>query len=182
MTPRFEIIEAKPWHCGAMVRKLRLEHQMASTKLGIDSHRRMAEHFGQSTFRRALLIDGNLEGLGGVTAPLLASSGYVWLALSQKATRYPLFLVREARRQLDQIMVTKRELVTVVVDDDFAAKRFAVHLGFVLADGEGASPAASRVGRRALYQRIEGEHEARVPLGSGSATALAYRGDIMESA
>ncbi len=175
MTPRFEIIPAKPWHCGAMVRRLRAEHALAVARLGLDSHRELADRFGQSAFRRALLIDGHLEALGGVTGSLLSSEGYVWLALSARAARFPLALVRHARNQLDEIMVTKRVLVTSVLDDDMAAKRFAVYLGFVLADDDGAEPAVSRHGRRLLGCRIEGDHEARIPLGNGSAVALAYR-------
>jgi hypothetical protein len=175
MTPRFEIIPAKPWHCGAMVRRLRTEHALAVARLGLDSHRELADRFGQSAFRRALLIDGQLEALGGVTGSLLSSEGYVWLALSGKAQGYPLLLVRQARKQLEQIMTIKRVLVTSVLDEDFAAKRFAVYLGFVLADDDRAAPAASRQGRRSALRMIEGQHEARIPLGSGSAVALAYR-------
>ncbi len=176
-TPRFQIIPAKPWHCGAMVRRLRIEHRMAVAKLGLDSHRELSDRFGQSAFRRALLIDGHLEALGGVTGSLLSGEGYVWLALSQCAARYPLALVREARAQLEQIMVTKRVLVTSVLDDDIAAKRFAIFLGFVPALPGGlaaASPAVSRAGRRTLARWLDEDDEARIPLGIGSAQALAY--------
>ncbi len=180
-TPRFTIVEAKPWHCGAMVRRLRVEHRIAVARLGLDSHRELSDRFGQSAFRRALLIDGTLEGLGGVTGSMLSSEGYVWLALSQEAAQYPLFLAREARRQLDEIMSTRRLLVTSVLDDDTAAKRFAIYLGFVLADDEFALPAASRHGRRVALQRVQGDHEARIPIGTGSAVALAYRAETMET-
>lgn len=148
---------------------------MAVAKLGLDSHRELSERFGQSAFRRALLIEGDLEALGGVTGSLLSGEGYVWLALSARAQAYPKALVRLARQQLDEIMGTKRVLVTSVLDDDLAAKRFAVYLGFVLADDDSARPAASRHGRRLLARRLEESHEARIPLGKGSAVALAYR-------
>ena len=154
---------------------------MAVAKLGLDSHRELAGRFGQSAFRRAFLIDGVLEGLGGVTGSMLSSEGYVWLALSNKAARHPLVLVREASRQLAEIMVTKRLLMTSLLEDDFAAKRFAIFLGFVVADDARAKPAVSRPGRRAAFARIEGDHEARFPLGLGSAVALVYRGEMMEA-
>ena len=182
MTPRFQIIPAKPWHCGAMVRRLRIEHRMAVAKLGLDSHRELSDRFSQSSFRRALLIDAHLEALGGVTGSLLSGEGYVWLALSQRAARYPLLLVREAKKQLDEIMTIKRVLVTSVLDDDLAAKRFAIYLGFVLAVEHQARPASSHHGRRLLARRLEENHDARIPLGSGSAVALAYRGEAMEVA
>ncbi len=177
MTPAFAIVPAKPWHCGAMVRKLRLEHRVAVARLGLDSHRELFERFGQSSFRRALLIDGQIEALGGITGAALSGEGYVWLGLSHKAARYPLLLVREARRQLDLAMQTRSVLVTTVLDGDAAAQRFAVFLGFVPAGDGSAQPAASRAGRRVLQQRLAGDPEARLSLGSGSAVALAYRSE-----
>lgn len=177
MTPVFQIIPAKPWHCGAMVRKLRLEHRKAVAQLGLDSHRELFDRFGQSCYRRALLIDGKLEALGGVTGSALSGEGYVWLALSAKAARYPLLLVREARRHLDLVMQTRSVLVTTVLDGDHAAQRFAIFLGFVLAHDETAQPAASRAGRRVLADRAAIDPEARIDLGAGSAVVLAYRGE-----
>lgn len=175
MTPSFTIIPAKPWHCGAMVRRMRTEHASEVVRLGLDLHRELADRFGASSFRRALLIDGHLEALGGVTGSALSGEGYVWLVLSQKAQRYPLALVRHARSQLEEIMATRRVLVTSVLDGDLAAKRFAIFLGFVSGGDEHAQPAVSRTGRRAVVDDLDHDDEARVPLGTGSAVALAYR-------
>lgn len=177
MTPTFQIIPAKPWHCGAMVRRLRIEQRVAVARLGVDSHRELFDRFGQSTVRRALLIDGKLEGIGGVTGSALSGEGYVWLALSQKAVRYPLALLRIVRAQLDLVMQTRSVLVTTVLEGDEAAKRFAIFLGFVSGANAMAQPAASRAGRRALQATIENDDEARLPLGSGTAIALAYRAE-----
>lgn len=177
MTPTFQIIPAKPWHCGAMVRRLRLEHRKAVAQLGLNSHRELFERYGASSYRRALLIDGHLEALGGVTGSALSGEGYVWLALSAKAARYPLALVREARRHLDLAMQTRSVLVTTVLDGDVAAQRFAIFLGFVLAHDEAAQPAASRAGRRVLAHRAAIDPEARIEIGTGSAVVLAYRGE-----
>lgn len=177
MIPVFQIIPAKPWHCGAMVRRLRLEHRIAVARLGLDSHRELFDRFGQSTLRRALLIDGRLEALGGVTGSALSGEGYVWLALSAKAARYPLVLVREARRQLEMAMQTRSVLVTTVLDGDEAAKRFAIFLGFVPAGDAQAMPAASRAGRRVLAATLATDPDTRVAIGSGAAVALAYRSE-----
>lgn len=182
MTPVFQIIPAKPWHCGAMVRRLRIEQRIATARLGLDSHRELFDRFGASTYRRALLINGRLEALGGVTGSALSGEGYVWLALSARAARYPYALVREARRQLDLVMQTRSVLVTTVLDGDEAARRFAVFLGFVLAGDETAQPAASRAGRRVLAARLGRDPDTRVTIGSGAAVALAYRAETMEMA
>lgn len=171
----FEVVEARRYHCGQMARLLRVEHLEAVARLGVNSHREMVDRFAESAFRRAWLCDGRLMALGGVTGPALASTGYVWLALSAEATRFPLQIVREACRQLDAIMVTKRHLVTSILDGDQAAKRFAIFLGFVPADEPQRPAAASRLGRRDLAQRFEKNQEARLPIGSGSAVTMSYR-------
>jgi hypothetical protein len=180
MTPDFQIVEARPWHCGQMVRLLRAEQQRAIARLGVDSHRELRSRFETSAFRRAWLIDGTLAGLGGVTGSLLAAEGYVWLALSDAASRYPLAIVREARRQLAEAGVMKRLLVTSILDGDDGAKRFAIFLGFVLADNIAATPAASRFGRRSIAMNFDGDHAARLPLGKGCAVAMAWRPQLQQ--
>lgn len=177
MTRPFQIIAARPYHCGAMVRRLRTEHASAIARLGLDSHRELAERFAQSAWRRAWLVDGELAALAGVTGSQLSAQGLVWLALSKQAVRYPLGVVREAKQQLDELMAVKRLLVTTLLDEDLAAQRFAIFLGFTLASEEGAQPAASRAGRRIQMQRAALDPEARVALGQGSALAFAYRGE-----
>lgn len=178
MTRPFQIIAAKPYHCGAMVRRLRLEQAQAIARLGVDSHRQLAERFAVSSWRRAWLADGELAALAGVTGSALSAEGFVWLALSDRAARFPHAIMREARRQLDELMATKRLLVTSILDDDLAAKRFAIFLGFTLAAEQHAQPAASRAGRRILAQRAAAEPDSRVELGKGSAVAFAYRGEM----
>lgn len=169
------VIEAKRHHCGQMARILRIEHQAAVARLGIDTHRELVARFGESAFRRAWLRDGRLIALGGVTGSALATAGYVWLAMSIEAARLPMAAVREARKQLDEIMAVKRTLVTSILDGDDAAMRFAVFLGFVPADEPDALPAASRAGRRELARRSERSDTARLPIGSGSAVTMSYQ-------
>lgn len=178
MTATFQIIAAKPYHCGAMVRRLRREQAQAVARLGVDSHRELSERFAASAWRRAWLADGELAALAGVTGSALSAQGFVWLALTDRAARYPLAIVREAKRQLDDLMATRRLLVTSILDGDLAARRFAIFLGFTLAAEEDAQPAASRAGRRILAQRAAAEPESRVDLGQGSAVAFAYRGEM----
>ncbi len=131
---RFAILEAQPYHCGQIVRKLREEHQEAITWLGINSHREIRDKFDASTFRRAWTIDGRLAGLGGVVGTAISSEGFVWLALTNEASRHPYAVAREAIRQIDEIMVTKRTLHTCLIPEDKTALRFASKLGFEIID------------------------------------------------
>jgi hypothetical protein len=132
MGPIFQIVEAKAWHVGRMTRLLRAEHRDAVVAIGVNAHRELRDRFDESFFRRAWLADGHLLGLGGVTGSPLASEGMVWLALAGAAARYPVAMLREARRQIDGLMATKRSLMTVILPEDAASFRFARHLGFVV--------------------------------------------------
>ncbi len=115
----------------------------------------------------AYIASALLAGLGGVTGDPLSGLGFVWLSLTDRATRYPVAIVHEARRQLEIIMATKTMLITSIVDGDTAAKRLAVFLGFqVLNEDEGA-PAETRYGRRRLVEFIEREESIRHPVGTG---------------
>ena len=174
--PDFTIIPAQSWHCGQMCRMLRHEHVRAVMALGggMDVHKELRGLFDQSSYRRAWLIDGDLAALGGVSGSLISPHGFVWLTLTEKATRYPLAIIKECRRQLDAIMKVKTELATTVIGGDAAAMRLAVFLGFhVTHKGEGAL-AETRYGRLRLKRHLEREPEIRIPAGSGYAIALGY--------
>lgn len=174
----FTIVEAKPWHCGAMSRLLRHEHRNAVAVLGIDSHRELRTLFDASAYRRAWLIDGKLAGLGGVTGSEMAAIGFVWLTLTEQGTHYPIAIVKEARRLLDEIMVTKRELATTILAGDHAAKRLAIFLGFhVSHDGPG-SPASTRFARRDLARFLDSNPELRIPIGTSYVIPMGYHHDL----
>lgn len=173
----FQIVEAKPYHCGQMVRRLRVEHDRTLIEMGINTHRELRKMFDGSCYRRAWLIDGELAALGGVYAPYLSTTGFLWLALSQWATRFPMAVVREARRQLDEIMIVKRELATTILPKDAAALRFAVFLGFhVSDDGEGAR-AYTHDGRRMLMEYARSNDACRFARPEGTVIAMGYHHD-----
>jgi hypothetical protein len=130
--PVFEIIPARSFHCGQMVRAMRREQKNAFLMLGVDVHQNLRTCFDASYMARAWLIDGKLAGLGGVFGSALSGTGYIWLALTEDATRHPVAAVREARRQVDGILATKASLVCTTLYGDAAARRFVSYLGFDL--------------------------------------------------
>jgi len=174
------VIPAKPWHCGQMARILRTEHASAVLRLGIAPHRELWERFNTSAFRRALLIDGELAGLGGVVGNLLSPDGYVWLALAQSAMKHRFSVIREAKRQLAEIMKTRRYLSTAIIDGDNKARNLAIFLGFMPCDMMGRTEGAvSRFGRRTMADEMGDEdNKARFPIGNGSAVAMTYAGRV----
>ena len=150
----FAIIEAKQHHCGFMARHLRLEHRAVVMGLGVHCHRELRARFDLSDWRRSWIVDGRVAGLGGVCGALLSPTGYVWLALTNEALAHPLAIVKETRRQLADIMLTKRELLTAILHEDAKSMRFAEFLGFEpvkIHDEDGVTlmryPAEARPGR-----------------------------------
>ena len=127
----FEVVEGKPWHAGQMARIVRNVHVAALGKASLNVHRDLATTAGGSIFCRAWLIDGKLAALGGVNGPISSATGYIWLAVSDEATKHPLAMIREAKRQIAEIMETRRELRTACVAGDVPSMEFAIFLGFV---------------------------------------------------
>ena len=171
----FQIVDGRPYHCGAMSRILRLDQQKAVALIGMSTHHEMRKQFDQSTFRKAWLINGKLAAVGGITGSIISAYGRVWLALSNEAMKYPLAVGRESRRQLAEAMKTRHVLVTNVLDEDEAAKRFAVFLGFVPYDENEILPASSIHGRRDMKRKIDESPLARAPIGNGFSVTMTYR-------
>lgn len=174
---RFEVIEARPHHCGNIVRRMRSEHRAAIARTGMDAHRELRGIFDVSMFRKAWLIDGRLAALGGVTGPALSPIGFVWVVMTNAALRYPIEIVKEISRQMQEIMTVKRELATTIIGGDDAALRMAIHLGFHVADDGPGRPAYSRAARRDLVRFIETNPDLRLPVGHGYAIAMGYHAD-----
>ena len=130
MSPRFEIQDAKVWHCGIMARKLREETRDALKPFDSSAHRRLRDQFDRSTFRKAVLINGELAALGGVIGMSMESTGEVWLAFSNLVGAYPIKIIKETMRQLRALLETKHSLKTTLLPGDERATRMAMLLGF----------------------------------------------------
>ena len=167
-------IEAKPYHCGQMIRRLRSEHRAAIAATGIDAHRELRSRFEASGYRRACFADGELIAIGGVVGSLMSPAGYIWLAISEKARRFPVALIKELNKQLDEIMVLKRELATVILPSDNAAMRLAVFMGFHVSDDGLGSPAGTRMERKALLRYLDAANEIRIPMGTAMVIPVGY--------
>lgn len=130
MKPTFEIVEGKAWHCGAMSRLLRAEHRSAVDALDLNPHHELRACFDASAFRRAWLIDGAIAALGGVTGMMLNQTGGIWLAVASRAQQFPIAMLKEAKRQLEEILLFKSRVSTQIMRTDPASFRFARSLGF----------------------------------------------------
>jgi hypothetical protein len=111
-----------------MAHNLRLSHVRVARERSIRQNLRA--YYEQSSFRKAWKINGRLAAVGGVTGSLLASEGLVWLAFTEEALKFRRAIVREARRQLEEILIMKVRLTTFIPLDDEVGRRFAEFLGF----------------------------------------------------
>lgn len=128
----YQSIEAKTYHLGRMVRRMRETDAALGGALGIAVHAQLRSVFGTSAYRRAWLIDGRLAAIGGVIGTLASGSGFLWFLVSKEAQQHRHALVRHAREHMAEIIETYPVLTTTVARHDEAGRRFAVHFGFRL--------------------------------------------------
>jgi hypothetical protein len=125
-----QLIDAKPYHCGRIVRLLRPEHAAIMKRIGADMHRDLRLHFDSSSYRKAWLVDGQLMAIGGIEGPKAASSGMGWLALAADAPKVGWQFARMALREFDALFPVKHQIATLILKDDLDSVRFAYFLGF----------------------------------------------------
>lgn len=125
-----QVIEARRFHCGLASRSLREDHRRAVAAMGLDAHREITMRFFESSYRRAIYLDGAFAALWGVTGSILSDEGQVWLIVADIASKHPMKVVRSARAGLEEVMQIKNKLTTIIFDADAASLRFAHALGF----------------------------------------------------
>jgi hypothetical protein len=171
--PDLSRIEPKLRHCGPLSRILRHEHAAASLGVGESVHHELRRNLSSSFMVRGWAIDGQVNALAGAIGAQLSPFCHVWMAISQRFTRYPKYVVSESRAMLDELMQSKMEIRTTITGDDAAALRFAVHMGFASTE----TPAAfSHYGRRLVMNCLREDPEVRVPHGTGYAVPMFYDG------
>lgn len=178
MKPEFQVIPARPYHVGQIIRRLRREHAQAFALVGLNAHRELRRTFMQSSIVRAGTLNGELSALWGVTGPLLAPQGFIWMVISNELAKHHALVARFTKAQIDEFMQTKVELTTQVLPEDKAAIRFACFLGFHVAhDGGGGERAYDRQGRIRLIRYLETTPEIRRPVGKSFEIPMGYHAE-----
>lgn len=172
-----EIRDARVYHVGRLVRRLRDEQLNAWAEIGCDPHQELRQAYAQSYFCRTAFLEGEIFAMWGCGGTFLSSRGVVWLGITKLAERYPLLLIKETRRQLADMMVTKHELATMILNGDEAGKRFAAFLGFGADHTFLGRPAHSRWARRSLKRYIDSSPDLRIPYGKSFFVRMEYAGD-----
>lgn len=133
MMPEIRTIDAKPYHCGKMTRRLRREHKAAIRSVGWSAgHRAMRHTFDASSSCKAWLVDNELMALMGTVGSPLSSSVIVWMAVTEEAARrFPILMFKQARLELDRLLASRPTIYGTTVDADVTSARFVRALGFV---------------------------------------------------
>lgn len=168
------IQDGKLRYAGQMIRHLRREHQVAFAGVGLNAHRELRSTMAQSAYYRAAFLDGRLAALWGVTGSLMSPFGFVWLTLTNEGARHPITVLRHARRELDEMMKTRRELTTTVLQDDQAALRLCAFLGFHVEDHGPGAPAYSKIGRKSLMEYVRNNADLRMPAGKSYLVPMGF--------
>lgn len=174
MTLRLDVQEAKLHHIGRLVRRMRTQHVSSLLTIGVNVHRELHTAFHASYYRRTAFLEGEIFALWGCTGSFLSPAGIIWLAIAKVAEQHPILLLKEARRQMDAMMVTKRELTTHVIGNDEAAKRFTAFLGFHVDHTPLGEAASSKWARRSLLRYMDETPELRYPVGNGFVVRMGY--------
>jgi hypothetical protein len=166
------IIDACPWHVGQIVRRLRFEHAIASRAVDPRLHHTLVIKYRESYYRRALLIDGELSMLWGLTGTPISPFGFVWMAMTEKATFYPMRVARTFYREVERMATNKHQLESTILGGDEAAMRFSAFLGFRCEGFVGAMGG----GRKRLSKYMVDTPDIRIPAGHGYVVPVAYSG------
>jgi hypothetical protein len=172
---KVQIVPAKLWHCGAIARYLRVEHAAMLMRTNVPIHRELRATFDRSYYRRAAFVDGHLAAVWGCEGSAISSTGLLWLAMSQYAVKFPMAVLRHARREIDHLAKTKTELVTTLLPDDEPAYRLAIFLGFEAPDGFGGGRARDRHARGPLMGYLRSNPDFLVSAGVGHQVGVVWR-------
>lgn len=132
----YRIVDAKPWHIGPLLRRVDESELCRWFNRGLQPKHLLRVAIRDALYCRSVLLEERVVAMWGVTGSLMAPVGSVWFVLTPEARRFPVALVRGARQELNDLLATKRELRTVVDDDDHRAMRWLRFLGFDLTDAD----------------------------------------------
>lgn len=139
---KIEVVDVSPLHIGPMIAAME-PSEVASTP---HPRRVLRAAVADSAYRRTALLDGRVAAMWGVTGPLAAATGHVWLLMSRAARAVPVKVILAlVRDELAAVMATKTELVSFAPAADARALRFMRFLGFAVAEPDAAGNCLARL-------------------------------------
>lgn len=126
----YEIVDLTAQHVRHIASRLREGDRREVQCTGLKPIRTLMNSFQSSHYRKAFFVDGQLAAIGGCTGGLLSPVAHPWLMTTSAVEKVPLTFVKQARREIAQ-MLEKHSLLRNYVDARYdAAIGFLEILGF----------------------------------------------------
>jgi hypothetical protein len=126
----YEIREAALRDALRLAKVLRDEDRLEITGDGFEPRDLLVWLCRDSIIARTGLIEGEIAAMWGLQGSMLGSVGVPWLFTSPKIRTMPLAFYRESRREIAEMMVTRRRLETRVLSSYSHSIRLFTLLGF----------------------------------------------------
>lgn len=172
---KLDIVPARRHHLGKIARSMRVEHAASLMRMQVPIHGDLCTYYERSYYARSAFLDGHLCAVWGAEGSPISSTCSLWLVLSQYALRFPVTILRQAKKEIEYLARTKTMLVTTVIPDDAAAQRLVAFLGFEAPDGFGGGPARTRSARGNLIRYLMRNPDLMIPAGSAQQIGVIWR-------
>ncbi len=125
----YQIVACTQAHLRELARTMRPEDRAEIEALGLKPRHVLFDQWRSSHEPRAALVDGEVAACWGDSAPLLAQDGSIWLFTAPPIERIKFSYFREARREAQRMLMTRRMLRAHVTCDYERSIRFFRLLG-----------------------------------------------------
>lgn len=137
-----EIVPCKLAHLRELVSNMRLQDAMEAGALGKPCRHMLVMLWKNTANPRAALIDGKVAAAWGCCSQLLVSEGEPWLFTTPVVERAPVRFLKQARREVLEMLLEHRTLVSSVASDYIKAVNFLRKLGFSINEEHKVGPQA----------------------------------------
>lgn len=131
---RVEIVEASLAHMRAVAGRLRVEERLETVAAREVPRHLMLRLWGDATYRRAGLVEGEVAAVWGCGGTLGSSAADVWLFTTPVIDKIPLRFVREARGQIAEMLKTRHTIYSACLETCERSLRLWQMLGFEAQD------------------------------------------------
>ncbi len=131
---KVRIREARLLHGKIISKRLRPEDEAEIRAVHGDPRLAIRRIILASPYRRVAYVDGEVAALWGCDGTLLSTEAHAWLVTTAAVEKVPLTFFREARRELREMLQSRRLLVSHAAASYEKALRFMRMLGFTVGE------------------------------------------------
>ncbi len=136
MSMTYSVVPASVRHIKFISEHLRPEAAQTSKWFGLQPRVGLRLDLIRSLYCRTAIKDGVPVAIWGAKGVTLSERAVVWLALTDLAVRFPVSIMRQARKELAELSGSGLHLSAEIDPTDKKAVQFARALGFTPSDTE----------------------------------------------